>query len=95
MLRITREEETGRRSTLRLEGNISGDWTWLLERECLAVLRTGGLVSLDLAGVTYVDRIGVALLERLGRQGVEIWCRWEPVADVLEGEGVRVRRPQE
>jgi ABC-type nitrate/sulfonate/bicarbonate transport system substrate-binding protein len=49
-------------------------------------------VSLDLADVSYVDRSGIEVLERLSRAGVTIWCRWEPVASVLEGEGVRIRR---
>jgi hypothetical protein len=47
-------------------------------------------VSLDLAGVTFVDRAGVQTLERLSRKGVEIRCRPGPVANVLEGEGIRV-----
>ena len=92
MLRITREDESRSRATLRLEGTIAGEWTWLLERECSVLLETHSVVSLDLADDTYVDRGGIEILERLSRAGVEIWCRWEPVASVLEGEGVRVRR---
>ena len=92
MLRITREDESQSRATLRLEGTIAGEWTWLLERECALLLETHGVVSLDLAEVSYVDRGGIEILERLGRAGVEIWCRWEPVASVLEGEGVHVKR---
>jgi hypothetical protein len=92
MLRITREDESRRRVTLRLEGNITGEWAGLLERECVSLLGSRSVVSLDLAGVSYVDRGGVLVLERLCRAGVEIWCRWEPVADVLEGEGVVVNR---
>jgi hypothetical protein len=92
MLRITREDESRSRATLRLEGTIAGDWTWLLERECTVLLATHSIVSLDLADVSYVDRGGIEILERLSRVGVEIWCRWEPVASVLEGEGVPVRR---
>lgn len=92
MLRITREDESRSRATLRLEGTIAGEWTWLLERECNVLLATHSIVSLDLADVSYVDRGGIEILERLSRVGVEIWCRWEPVASVLEGEGVRVRR---
>jgi hypothetical protein len=92
MLRITRDDESRSRVTLRLEGTIAGEWTWLLERECAVLLETRSVVSLDLAGVSYVDRGGVEVLERLSRAGVEIWCRWEPVASVLEGEGVHVRR---
>ena len=92
MLRITREEGAGARATLRLEGTITGEWSWLLERECNALLKTHQAVCLDLAGVSLVDRGAVTVLERLCRAGVEIWCRWDPVAGVLEGEGVRIRR---
>jgi hypothetical protein len=92
MLRITREDESRSRATLRLEGTIAGEWTWLLERECSVLLATHSVVSLDLADVSYVDRGGIEILDRLSRVGVEIWCRWEPVASVLEGEGVVVRR---
>jgi hypothetical protein len=92
MLRITREDESHARATLRLEGTIAGEWAGLLERECFSLLRTRGVVCLDLAGVSYVDRGGVEVLDRLCRAGIEIWCRWEPVASVLEGEGVVIRR---
>ena len=92
MLRITREDESRSRATLRLEGTIAGEWTWLLQKECALLLESHSIVSLDLADVVYVDRGGIEVLERLGRIGVEIWCRWEPVASVLEGEGVRIRR---
>ena len=49
-------------------------------------------VSLDLAGVDFVDWAGVDALKRLSRAGIEIRCRWGPVASVLEAEGVRVTR---
>jgi hypothetical protein len=91
-LRITREEGSRARALLRLEGSVVAEWTALLERECLGVLRSRGAVSLDLAGVTFVDRAGVEALEWLSRAGVEIRCRCGPVASVLEGECVRVTR---
>jgi hypothetical protein len=91
-LRITREEESGPRAELRLEGRLVAEWVGLLERECLGVLRSRGAMSLDLAGVNFVDRAGVRTLARLSRAGVEIRCRSGPVASVLEGEGIRVTR---
>jgi hypothetical protein len=89
-LRITREEGSGSRARLRLEGRLVGAWAALLERECVDVLRSRDAVSLDLAGVNFVDRAGVDTLARLSRAGVEIRCRSGPVANVLEGEGIRV-----
>jgi hypothetical protein len=91
-LRITREEGPGSRALLRLEGRVVAEWAALLERECVALLRSRCLVSLDLAGVNFVDRAGLEVLTRLGRAGVEIRCRSGPVASVLEGEGVSVVR---
>ena len=91
-LRITLEEESGSRAQFRLEGRLVAEWAALLERECVALLRSRCLVSLDLAGVNFVDRAGLEVLTRLSRAGVEVCCRSGPVASVLEGEGVRVTR---
>jgi ABC-type transporter Mla MlaB component len=92
MLRITREERSRSRATLRLEGSVVAEWAALLERECSSLLRSWGAVSLDLAGVSFVDQAGVEALERLSRAGAEIRCPSGPVASVLEGEGIRVTR---
>ena len=88
--RITREEGSRSRATLRLEGRVVAQWAALLERECSELLRSSTSVSLDLAGVGFVDRAGVEALERLSRAGVEIRCPSGAVASVLLGEGVRV-----
>lgn len=90
MLRITREEGSDSRATLRLEGSIVAEWAALLERECSDLLGSAAAVSLDLAGVRLVDRAGIEALERLSRAGIEIRCRSGPVASVLEGEGVPI-----
>src|SRR5262249_38241721 len=88
--RITREEGSRSRATLKLEGRVVAEWAALLERECSDLLRSSTAVSLDLAGVGFVDRAGVEALERLSRAGVEIRCPSGPVASVLLGEGVRI-----
>lgn len=90
VLRITRDEESRCRATLKLEGRVATQWAALLERECSDLLRSCGSVILDLSGVAFVDRAGIEALERLSRAGVEILCPSGPVASVLEGEGVRV-----
>jgi ABC-type transporter Mla MlaB component len=90
-LRITREEGSRSRATLKLEGSVVAEWAALLEHECSDLLRFSTSVSLDLAGVGFVDRAGVEALERLSRAGVEIRCPSGAVASVLLGEGVRVR----
>jgi len=88
--RITRENGSRSRATLKLEGRVVAEWAALLERECSDLLRSSTSVSLDLAGVSFVDRAGVETLERLSRAGVEVRCPSGPVASVLLGEGVRV-----
>ena len=88
--RITREEGSRSRATLKLEGSVVAECAALLERECSALLRSSTSVSLDLAGVGFVDQAGVEALQRLSRAGVEIRCPSGAVASVLLGEGVRV-----
>jgi ABC-type transporter Mla MlaB component len=89
-LRITRKKSSRSRAMLVLEGKVAAEWVALLERECSELLRSGLAVRLDLADVTFVDRAGVRTLRRLDRKGVEIRCRPGPVANVLEGEGIRI-----
>jgi len=89
-LRITRKKASRSRVTLVLEGKVAAEWAALLVRECSDLLVSRLAVTLDLAGVTFVDRAGVRTLRRLDRKGVEIRCRPGPVANVLEGEGIRV-----
>ena len=91
-LRITREEGSSSEVLLRLEGRLIASRAVLLEHECVGLLQAWNAVSLDLAGVDFVDWAGVDALKRLSRAGIEIRCRWGPVARVLEAEGVRVTR---
>ena len=88
--RITREDGSRSRATLKLEGSVVAEWAALLERECSDLLRSSTSVSLDLAGVGFVDRAGVEALDRLSRAGVEIRCPSGVVASVLLGEGIHV-----
>lgn len=90
MMRITVEQVSDHRTTLRLEGSLGAEWADLLERECSGHLHAGVSLTLDLAGVDFVDRLGVETLRRLRRDGVEIRCRYGAVASVLEAEGVRI-----
>ena len=94
-LRITRQEGSRSRATLKLEGSVVADCAALLERECSDLLRSSTAVSLDLVGVGFVDRAGVEALERLSRAGVEIRCPSGAVASVLLGEGVHVTHDED
>ena len=90
MMRITVEQLSDDRTTLRLEGSLVAEWADLLERECSGHLHAGVSLTLDLAAVDFVDRLGVETLRRLRRDGVEIRCRCGAVASVLDAEGVRI-----
>lgn len=90
MMRITVEQVSDDRTTLRVEGSVGAEWADLLERECSGHLHAGVSLTLDLAGVDFVDRLGVETLRRLRRNGVEIRCRCGAVASVLGAEGVRI-----
>lgn len=90
VLRITRQGRSGRRTVLRLEGRVVADWAALLEHECLAILRGGAGVRLDLTSVGFVDRAGLDALARLSRTGVGIHGRRGPLASVLEAQGIPV-----
>jgi anti-anti-sigma regulatory factor len=94
MLRITREVGPRSETLLRLEGSIVAEWVGLLLRESFAVLRSAGELSLDLSDVHFVDLAGVEVLGRLSRAGVDMCCPSEPVASVLEAEGVRITREE-
>jgi anti-anti-sigma regulatory factor len=51
--------------TLKVEGQIVGEWAGALERECSALVAGGARVLLDLSGVIYIDSDGVATLRSL------------------------------
>lgn len=72
MLRLTRPQPVAPRMALCVEGQITGEWAHLLDRECRALLASGGVLRLDLGAVTYVDRTGVKVLSRLARDSVEL-----------------------
>ena len=68
-----------------MEGQVVGEWTMLLERECAAAAREFGAVDLDLAGVSFVDTRGVAVLKRLGRAQVTISHCAPLIRELLDG----------
>jgi len=95
VLRILRDDLGAHRVVLVLEGRIVTEWADALEDECLASIRSGFRVALDLSGVVFIDRRGVDALDRLGRAGIEIKGCSPLVADMLEEGGIRVTRKRE
>lgn len=73
MLRLTVTTRGERlASCISAEGRLVGDWTALLESECLALLGRGVPVELDLAGVNDIDSLGVSVLRRLRKEPVVV-----------------------
>jgi ABC-type transporter Mla MlaB component len=72
MLKISVIEVAGELVTLRLDGQVSGRWVKLLQKTCVAQLKKGVRVTIDLNNVLFADRDGIALLQRLMDLRVEI-----------------------
>lgn len=68
---ITRTLEDGS-LRLRVEGQIVGDWSTVLERELHVAERHGREILVDLSGVTYVDTAGLARLRLLRASGARL-----------------------
>lgn len=72
MLKISVIEVAGEPVTLRLDGQVSGRWVKLLQKTCVAQLKKGVRVTIDLNNVLFADRDGIALLQSLMDRRVEI-----------------------
>ena len=83
VLRLTRTDPTTFPKPVRVEGEITGEWALLLERECRSLLTGDGAILLDLGSVTYIDRTGVEVLTRLARGPVELVNCLPLIAELL------------
>ncbi|HZC80744.1 MAG TPA: hypothetical protein VE222_03325 [Nitrospiraceae bacterium] len=72
MLRITKIGENGSPVTLKLEGKVHGDWVFLLEQECRALLSQQKTVLLDFSDVTFMDDRGVEMIRRLPAGSIKV-----------------------
>jgi anti-anti-sigma regulatory factor len=86
VLRITSSSESGRPTTLRIEGSLTGDWVDELSRAVSATVGTASGIVLDMAGVTFVDQDGVALLRRLKDRGIELINGSDFVRTLVNGD---------
>jgi hypothetical protein len=86
MLKIQLFDQQDGTVTLELAGRVVGPWVAELSRSCERVLRYGGMLSVDLGGVSFVDRHGVEFLKSLrGRRVALVNC--SPfVAEQLKSE---------
>jgi ABC-type transporter Mla MlaB component len=88
MLRITQASTTDAQTTLRLEGDIRGQWVEELRRECdraLGDMENGARLVLDLAQVSSIDARGVTLLRELSTRRVLVENCSPYVAELLKG----------
>src|SRR5262245_11905378 len=90
MLPITRENIQWGAVTLKVLGRLAQDLARLLEQECSALRPFSDRLTLDLSGVTLVDPSGVQALKQLHGTGCAICTCSDPVASILEAEGIRV-----
>ena len=72
MLRISTSAADGGAVTLRLDGQLTGQWVKLLQGTCSAQLEKGAQVMIDLKHVSFVDREGLALLRSLADREINI-----------------------
>ncbi len=85
MLRVTRLDETESDVTLKLEGQIVGDWVSVLEEECRSLLHRGQTVALDFSDVRYVGPRGVEMLKGIAADGVHVTNCPSVVEELLNG----------
>ena len=71
MIRLTKTEESSR-TTITLDGQLSGDTISLVESCCAQAGTAGKPVQLYLRDVTSVDHAGHTLLTRLAAKGVQL-----------------------
>jgi anti-anti-sigma regulatory factor len=89
---MLRQERGSHRVVLIVEGRIIGEWSDVLEDECLKLIRSGMRVALDLSGVDFISRRGIEALDRLVRIGTVIRNCSPLIADLLEQEGIAITR---
>jgi anti-anti-sigma regulatory factor len=70
MLKMVLSEDLGKRTTVRLEGQVIGPWVEELSRVCEPILTSGSSLALDLSDVSFVSREGVRVLCELRAQHV-------------------------
>ena len=85
MLRITEVGDDGSTVTLKLEGQVIGDWASVLEQECLRLLGMDRIVVLDFESVLYVGEAGVEMLKGFPPEKIRLIHCSPFVKDLLRG----------
>ena len=83
MIRVTKVEERSR-TTVTIDGQLSGDSISVVETCCNQALSAGTPVYLYLRDVTIVDPGGRSLLMRLSEQGVRLLAKGVYVSYLVE-----------
>jgi ABC-type transporter Mla MlaB component len=82
MLRMTRAD-TGRVTTIIVEGKILGPWIAEV-RAAIAAIPDGQQRRIDVARVTFVDSAGAELLATLQRDGIEVASCSQFIAELMK-----------
>ena len=70
MLKITRAVLSEKEITLRLDGQVSGQWVGLLRETAESALDEGVSLCMDLKNISFIDCEGIALMRNLIERGV-------------------------
>ena len=84
MIRITAEECGG---SLKVAGDLTGEWADFLEQECIVRLAAESALSLDLSDLRRVDDAGIETLRRLKKRGTRLTHCPRVVAELIDGCG--------
>jgi ABC-type transporter Mla MlaB component len=94
MLRVT-PIQTGRTTTLKLEGSLSGPWVDELRQCWTKLLEERVPVEVDLRGLSFLDPHGTTLLLCMEREGSRLFGSSAFIHDLLHIEAlVRTTRPR-
>jgi ABC-type transporter Mla MlaB component len=85
MLRVT-PIQNGSKTTLKLEGNLSGPWVAELENCWAKIVEEKAPVEIDLGGLSFVDPNGTALLVRIQRAGSRLFGGSRFIHDLLSAK---------
>ena len=87
MLKITRETISDRDITLKLDGNVAGQWVELLRITTETIFLEGVELTLDLSNVNFIDCEGSDVVKSLLRRGARQVNAPLFVAELISGCG--------
>ena len=72
MMKVTHVAEDEQGVTLKIEGQIGGEWVDVLQKECKLCLEKKAQLILDFSGVSYIDASGIRALKKMDQNRVTL-----------------------